>query len=155
MGGNERGRSTLSGTRSRRDPVVFRNASCVGANERGVVPCRGEGRAYMERELERESNSSLPGNEVYYTACSLLVIFKNSCIELYCQKGFNSILFLYESTLSRRGVSTLSRKGEITLSGVIRKGEHLGVQWEIGVSTLSRRGGSTLSGAMREGRAPC
>ena len=36
------------------------------------------------------------GNEVHCTACSLLVILKNSCSKLHCQKGFDAILFSYQ-----------------------------------------------------------
>ena len=35
---------------------------------------------------EKRIKSNLPGNEVYYTACSFLVILKNSCSDLRCQK---------------------------------------------------------------------
>ena len=35
----------------------------------------------------KEIEALLSGNEVYYTACSLLVIFKKSCSQLYCQIG--------------------------------------------------------------------
>ena len=33
--------------------------------------------------MKREFNSNLSGNEVYYTACSSLVISKNSCSKLH------------------------------------------------------------------------
>ena len=46
--------------------------------------------------MKRESISNLSGHEAYYTACSLLVISKNSCSRFHCQKGFNSILFPYQ-----------------------------------------------------------
>ena len=39
------------------------------------------------------SNSNLSGNEVYCTACCLLVMLKNSCSKLHRWKGFNLILF--------------------------------------------------------------
>ena len=39
---------------------------------------------------------NLPDNEVYYAACSLPVILQNLCSKLHCQKGFNSIIFLYK-----------------------------------------------------------
>ena len=42
-------------------------------------------RCYMEREL----NENLCGNEVYYTACSLLVILKKSCSKFRCQRDFD------------------------------------------------------------------
>ena len=35
---------------------------------------------------EKGIKSKLSGNEVYYTACSLLVILKNSCRKFHCQK---------------------------------------------------------------------
>ena len=41
-------------------------------------------RYYMKREL----NINLSGNEVYCTACSLLVILENLCSKPFCQKGF-------------------------------------------------------------------
>ena len=44
--------------------------------------------SYTKRQL----NSNLSGNEVYYTACSLLVILNNSFRRFHCQKGFNLIL---------------------------------------------------------------
>ena len=42
---------------------------------------------------EKRIKSNLAGNEVYYTACSLLVILKNLTCKLHCQKGFNLIPF--------------------------------------------------------------
>ena len=33
---------------------------------------------------------------MYYTACSLLAILKNSCSKLHCQTGFDFIPLLYE-----------------------------------------------------------
>ena len=35
---------------------------------------------------EKEFKLKLSGNEVYYTACSLLAILKNSCSKRHCQK---------------------------------------------------------------------
>ena len=35
---------------------------------------------------EKGIELKLSGSEVYYTACSLLVTFKNSCSKLHCQK---------------------------------------------------------------------
>ena len=46
--------------------------------------------------MKRETNLSLPGSEIHHTACSSLLLLKNSCGKLHCQKGFNSILFSYE-----------------------------------------------------------
>ena len=43
--------------------------------------------------MKRERTQNLFGNEVYYTACSLLVILNNSCSELHCQKVFDLTLF--------------------------------------------------------------
>ena len=45
---------------------------------------------------EKAFTLKLSGNEVYYTACSLLVISKKSSSKLHCQKGFNFILFSYK-----------------------------------------------------------
>jgi hypothetical protein len=45
---------------------------------------------------EKRFNSELSGNEVHYTACSLLVISKNSCGKLHCQIDFNQILVSYK-----------------------------------------------------------
>jgi len=50
--------------------------------------------------MKGELDQNLSGNEVYYTACSFLVIFKNSCCKLHCQKGFNLFLFAYKSLAS-------------------------------------------------------
>ena len=36
------------------------------------------------------------GNEVDYTACSLLVMLENSRCKLHCQKGLNLIPFSYK-----------------------------------------------------------
>ena len=52
--------------------------------------------------IRGELNENLAGNEVYHTACSLLVISKNSCRQLDCHKGFNSILFSYKIRGRRR-----------------------------------------------------
>ena len=41
------------------------------------------------------------GDEVYYTAYSLLVILKNSCSNLDFQKGINSIISSYKTSESR------------------------------------------------------
>jgi hypothetical protein len=40
---------------------------------------------------EKGIRLNLSGNEVYYAACSLPVVLKNSCSELHCQKVFNLI----------------------------------------------------------------
>ena len=45
---------------------------------------------------EREVNQNLYGKDFFYTACSLLGIFKSSCNKLHCQNGFNRILFSYK-----------------------------------------------------------
>ena len=41
--------------------------------------------------LYEKKSQNLSGNEVYYSACSLLVILKNSCSQLHFQKGFHLI----------------------------------------------------------------
>ena len=46
--------------------------------------------------MKRESNSNLHGNEVYSTACSLLVALKNFYSKLQCQQGFNLIFFSFK-----------------------------------------------------------
>jgi hypothetical protein len=43
--------------------------------------------------MKRESNLNLSGNELYYTASSLLVMLKNSNSELHCRRDLNLILF--------------------------------------------------------------
>jgi len=60
----------------------------------GPRACRSE-RLYRSY-LTRKFNQNLSGNQVYYTACSLLSIFKISYSQLHCQKGFNLILFSYK-----------------------------------------------------------
>jgi hypothetical protein len=49
--------------------------------------------------MERELNSNLSGNEFYFKACSLLVMLKNSCSKLHCQKGFDLVPFSYKIVL--------------------------------------------------------
>ena len=46
--------------------------------------------------MKRESIQNPFGNEVYCTACSLLVISESSCGKLHRQKGFNLIPFSYK-----------------------------------------------------------
>ena len=48
---------------------------------------------------EKGFKLELSGNEVYYTACSSLVILKNSCSKLHCQKGFKLKPFFYKIRL--------------------------------------------------------
>ena len=50
--------------------------------------------------MKRELNYNLSDKEVYYTACSLLVILKNSCSQLHSQRG--SSLFMKTSYRHRR-----------------------------------------------------
>ena len=52
------------------------------------------------------------GKAVYYTACSLLVILKNSCSKLHCQKGFYLNPFSYK--IEREGV-TSRRSSRVSL----------------------------------------
>ena len=49
--------------------------------------------------MKREIIQNLYGNELYNTACSLLVISKNSCSKLHYQKGFDSTIFSYQISL--------------------------------------------------------
>jgi len=42
---------------------------------------------------ENSLNLKLSCNKVYYTACSLLVMYKNSCSKPHCRDGFDSIPF--------------------------------------------------------------
>jgi len=44
---------------------------------------------YRVISYEKGIKSKLSGNEVYNTACCLLVILRNSCSKLHCQTGFN------------------------------------------------------------------
>ena len=46
--------------------------------------------------MKRKSIPNLSGHEAYCTACSLLVILKNSCCRFHCQRGINYILFSYQ-----------------------------------------------------------
>ena len=45
---------------------------------------------------EKAFKLKLSGNEVYYTARSLLLILKHSCSKFHCQKGFNLIVCSYK-----------------------------------------------------------
>jgi len=61
---------------------------------------------YLERVLASQrgeqlykkikSNQNLSGNEIYYTACSLLVISNNLVCKFDCRKGSDLIFFSYE-----------------------------------------------------------
>ena len=53
-----------------------------------------------ESDMKRKLNKNLSGNAVYYTACSLLVISKNSCSKLHCQKGLDLVLFSHRITVN-------------------------------------------------------
>ena len=50
--------------------------------------------------MKRELNQNLSGNEVYYTASSLLATLENSCSKLHHQQRFNVIPCSYKSRLS-------------------------------------------------------
>ena len=54
---------------------------------------------------EKSFDSKFSGNEVYYTAYSLLVTLKNSCGKLHCKKVVFNFLFTQDSEppLSTRG----------------------------------------------------
>ena len=48
---------------------------------------------------EKRIELNLSGNEVYYTACSLLVTFKSSCSKFHYLKGLNLNSFSYKITI--------------------------------------------------------
>jgi hypothetical protein len=50
--------------------------------------------------MKRESHYNLSGDDVYFTAYSLLVISNNSCCKLHYQKGLNLILLSYVRALA-------------------------------------------------------
>ena len=52
--------------------------------------------SYMSSDL----NYIVSGNEVYYTACSLLAMLKDLCGQIHCQKDFHSISCSYKIHLS-------------------------------------------------------
>jgi hypothetical protein len=61
--------------------------------------------------MKRESNQNFSGNEVYYTACSLLVISKNSCSKLHCEKKKINSPFMSNSTTETPMCEYLGPKG--------------------------------------------
>ena len=69
----------------------------MGSDDRGRVKSTGGDIKIM---YEKRIKFKLSRNGVYHTACSLLVILKNSCSRLYYQKGFNLILFSYKISLA-------------------------------------------------------
>jgi hypothetical protein len=48
---------------------------------------------HLRSHVKRKLDLDVSINEVYYTACYLLVILKDSCGELDCQEGFDPIFF--------------------------------------------------------------
>jgi len=50
----------------------------------------------LHAHMKMDLNRNLSGNEVYTTACSFLVIMKNLCSKLHCQKAFNLNPFSYK-----------------------------------------------------------
>ena len=66
------------------------------------LSARGAGRLRIAARgmilYEQGIKFKLSGDEVYYTACSLLVISRNSCSKLHRQHGFNLIIFSYKVT---------------------------------------------------------
>jgi hypothetical protein len=48
--------------------------------------------------MKQKLDFNLSGDEVYHTACSLLVMCKNSCGKLHRQKRFDLVIFLYHIT---------------------------------------------------------
>jgi len=67
---------------------------------RGGGPRARLGSAQSGILYEKLFNLKLSGNEVYYTAWSLLVMLKNSCSKLRCQKVLNWKAFRTRSRLS-------------------------------------------------------
>ena len=54
-----------------------------GSSGRRQEPCRFvKGQILYEKGIELK----LSGNKIYYIACSLLLLLKNSCGKLHCQK---------------------------------------------------------------------
>ena len=79
--------------------------------------------SYMKREL----NWNYSDNEVYYTACSLLVILNNVCSKLHCQKGLIPFSFQIRSALQwRGGTRSTSASMSLTISS-------FGSTWDWGV----------------------
>ena len=76
--------------------------------------------SYMKRKL----NLDLSGNEVYYTACFLLVILKYSCSKLHRQKGFYLILFSYERAGAARGAvptAAMALRGDASWAALLSR----------------------------------
>ena len=65
---------------------------------------RPRSRFSMRAGAAKKIRLFLSGNEVYYTASSLLVIFKNSCSKFHFQKGFDYSLFLLLKCFGRQRV---------------------------------------------------
>ena len=93
---NRESRETGSRSSQRARATHARNTE--GLRPRSHVPKRAC--AYVQRKL----NEHLSGNEVYYTACSLLAICNDSCSKLHDQRGLNLTLFLYKGATSAEGV---------------------------------------------------
>ena len=51
--------------------------------------------------MKRGLNENHSGNEVYFTASSSLVISKDSCSKLHCQKGFSIQFPFHAKSLGR------------------------------------------------------
>ena len=58
-------------------------------------------------DIKKELNQDLSGNDVYYSASSLLVTLENSWSKLHRQKGFNSIPFQHENCV---GVDSIAKR---------------------------------------------
>ena len=66
----------------------------------GGVPVRAHRNApeglpprHQRRRVRPSMHYSLSGAEVYYTACSVLVMLMNPCGKLHCQRGFDLAFF--------------------------------------------------------------
>ena len=72
----------------------------------------GESGSYTKRISSQKTS----GNEVYYTASSLLVILKNSCSKLQCQKFFKLKIFSYKIEGGGDSVPLLSVSLSLSIS---------------------------------------
>ena len=71
--------------------------------------------------MKRLLRLNLACNDVYYTACSLLVTLQNSCSKLHCQKGFSLILFSYKIIVTQWRTSWLLQSSLRLASGTCRR----------------------------------
>jgi len=77
------GRGERERLRNGHDVLIMSDSVCFIPGKGGRE--KGRGKAF-ESNMKGSGNLNLTGNEVYYTACSLPVVLKNSCSELHHQK---------------------------------------------------------------------